>query len=264
MDKIHMYVSMTSWSYASDIHLEYHGPTRPWPRLTPAAPYLALAGDIGDPRDVNYYKFLKWCSNRWKHVVVVRGNHEQWHQSPDECEHVMKAVCDRFDNVTFLDNDVVEIDGVRVFGATLWSNVTDDAARFIKDYAMIENLTPDKVRYMHQATVDHIEYLLDSSTKPLLCVTHHAPLLLMSGSFGTDSPVISAFCSDLSGLFRPPLAGWISGHTHSSTKTVLNNIPCESNCWGYDIKERKSFACDAVMTLGPEVTNYITNGDHQS
>lgn len=243
---------MSSWVYASDIHLEYHL-QKPWPDIEPAAPYLALAGDIGNPKDKSYSAFLQYCSRRFKHVVLIRGNHDQWNWSMEECRAAIRRVCDRFDNVTFLDNEVMEIDGVRVFGGTLWSDVSDRAARSMNDYAMIRcggrNLTPETTRGLHRATVGYIEYLLRSSRKPLLCVTHHAPLLAMNGHFGDDSQVISAFCTDLSRLFRPPLVGWISGHTHSSTRLLHNNIPCESNCWGYDAEEQARYCPGRVLRL---------------
>ncbi|RYF07526.1 MAG: hypothetical protein EOO40_08330, partial [Deltaproteobacteria bacterium] len=227
--------TMSTWSYASDVHLEYHL-QKPWPEIEADAPYLALAGDIGNPRDKSYHAFLQYCSRRFRHVVIIKGNHDQWNWDMFECSQAIRRVCARFSNVTFLDNEVVEIDGVRVFGGVLWSDVTERACKSMNDYAMIRTrgrqLTPDDTRDIHLATVNHIDYLLSSSRKPLLCITHHAPLLAMNGRFGTESPHISAFCADLSHLFRPPLVGWISGHTHSSTSAVHNGIPSESNCWG--------------------------------
>lgn len=243
---------MSTWSYASDIHLEYHL-QKPWPEIEACAPYLALAGDIGNPRDKSYHAFLQYCSRRFKHVVLIRGNHDQWNWDMDECQAAIRRVCSRFNNVTFLDNEVMEIDGVRVFGGTLWSDVSDKASKSMNDYAMIRSggrpLTPVRTRSLHAATVAQIDGLLSCSRKPLLCITHHAPLLDMNGHFGADSPVISAFCSDLDRLFRPPLAGWISGHTHSSTKVMRNGIPCESNCWGYEASEQATYCKSAVMRL---------------
>lgn len=243
---------MSTWSYASDIHLEYHL-QKPWPEIESCAPYLALAGDIGNPRDKSYHAFLQYCSRRFKQVVLIRGNHDQWNWDMDECQAAIRRVCSRFSNVTFLDNEVMEIDGVRVFGGTLWSDVSDKASKSMNDYAMIRSggrpLTPARTRSLHAATVAQIDGLLSCSRKPLLCITHHAPLLEMNGHFGADSPVISAFCSDLKRLFRPPLAGWISGHTHSSTRVTQNGIPCESNCWGYEASEQATYCKSAVLRL---------------
>ena len=50
---------MSTWSYASDIHLEYHL-QKPWPEIESCAPYLALAGDIGHPRDKSYHAFMQY------------------------------------------------------------------------------------------------------------------------------------------------------------------------------------------------------------
>jgi len=40
------------------------------------APYLALLGDIGQPKRSNYAAFLRTQADRFKKVFVVAGNHE--------------------------------------------------------------------------------------------------------------------------------------------------------------------------------------------
>ncbi len=242
--------------YASDIHLEYHA-GRTWPEIEPCAKYLALAGDIGNPFHKSFSNYMTYCSKRFEHVFVVMGNHDAWSQELDVAKRRVRAVCAEKGNCTFLDDEVVEVGGLRVFGSTLWSPVTERAARGMNDYNMIyhdnTNLTPDDTRRMHEDTVRTIERLLDESDDPLLVITHYAPLLQMNGRYGIN-PNISAFCSDLSALFRKPLVGWISGHTHACMETTQNGIPCHSNSWGYDSREQAGYRRDAVMpvdALGP-------------
>lgn len=239
--------------YISDVHLEYeHHLNRPWPKIIKKAKYLALAGDIGNPSHRSYVNYISYCCSMFDHVFVVAGNHELWSHEIDTCKKKIRAICNDRINCSFLDNDVVELEGIRVFGATLWSDVTDRAARGMNDYNTIyldnDHLKPEHTRLMHSDTVQKISNLLDESAKPLLVITHYAPLLSMNGEYG-QSPNISAFCSDLSHLFRKPLVGWISGHTHSSVQTTENGIPCHSNCWGYDPKEYAGYRPDAVMPI---------------
>ncbi len=237
--------------YASDIHLEYHA-GKNWPELQPNARYLALAGDIGNPFQKSFSNYLTYCSKRFEHVFVVMGNHDCWSQELDVAKRKFRACCAEKGNCTFLDDEVVEVDGLRVFGSIMWSPVTDRAAKGMNDYNMIyynnKNLTPDDTRQMHEATVSRINALLDESDKPLLVITHYAPLLQMNGRYGA-SPNISAFCADLWHLFRKPLVGWISGHTHASLQLTENGIPCQSNCWGYDAREQSEYRRDAVMDI---------------
>ncbi|KAK9826970.1 hypothetical protein WJX74_002100 [Apatococcus lobatus] len=240
--------------YASDIHLEYHA-GKNWPEIQPKAPYLALAGDIGNPFHKSFSNYLTYCSKRFKHVYVVMGNHDCWSQELDVAKRRIRACCAEKGNCTFLDDEVAELEDVRIFGSTLWSPVTDRAAKGMNDYNMIyynnKHLTADDTRQMHSDTVARIDRLLDASSKPLLVITHYAPLLQMNGRYGA-SPNISAFCADLWHLFRKPLVGWISGHTHASLQITENGIPCHSNCWGYDAREQSDYRQDAVMDV-PEL-----------
>lgn len=65
--------------FISDIHLE----TRTEHNrvgssiINPTKPILILAGDIGKPE--SYLKdFLQYCTENWKHVLYVAGNHEYY------------------------------------------------------------------------------------------------------------------------------------------------------------------------------------------
>lgn len=237
--------------FASDIHLEYHA-GKNWPELQPRARYLALAGDIGNPYQKSYSNYLTYCSKRFEHVFVVMGNHDGWSHELDVAKKRIRGLCADKGNCTFLDDEVTEVNGVRVFGTILWSPVSDRAAKGMNDYNMIyynnKHLTPADTRLMHEATVNKIDLLLQESDKPLVVISHYAPLLEMNGRYG-ESPNISAFCSDLRHLFRKPLVGWINGHTHASLELSHNDIPCQSNCWGYDLREQGDYRQDAVMPV---------------
>lgn len=246
-------VSISTMQFVSDVHREYeHHLGRPWPKIVPRARYLALAGDIGNPAQKSYSAYLSYCCSLFHHVFVVAGNHEFWGHEYNTCKRKIRSICAEKRNCTFLDDEMVEVDGLRVFGATLWSDVSDRAAEGMNDYNTIyyehKNLTADDTRGMHRKTVATIKGLLDESCKPLLVITHYAPLHAMNGRYG-NSPNISAFCSELGHLFRKPLVGWISGHTHSSVQMAENGIPCLSNCWGYDVKEYAGYRQDAVLDL---------------
>lgn len=237
--------------YVSDVHREYHI-NQPWPKIIPKAKYLALAGDIGNPKDKSYSNYISYCCSLFEHVFVVAGNHELWSHEIDTCKRKIRSICNEKANCTFLDDEVVMVNGVRVFGSILWSPVTERAAKGMNDYNTIflnnKHLTPIDTRKMHSATIQRIEKLLEEDDTPLLVITHYAPLHKMNGDYG-ESPNISAFCGELEHLFRKPLIGWISGHTHSSTRTWENGIPCCSNCWGYDSKEYSKYNADAVVDV---------------
>ena len=59
----------------------------------------------------------------------------------------------------------------------------------------------------------------------------------------------SLFSSDLVYLFKYPVRGWISGHTHQSIRIKLNGIKCVSNCLGYDDENNTRYDIGTYITL---------------
>eukprot|EP00179_Madagascaria_erythrocladioides_P026711 CAMPEP_0198351250 /NCGR_PEP_ID=MMETSP1450-20131203/102059_1 /TAXON_ID=753684 ORGANISM="Madagascaria erythrocladiodes, Strain CCMP3234" /NCGR_SAMPLE_ID=MMETSP1450 /ASSEMBLY_ACC=CAM_ASM_001115 /LENGTH=131 /DNA_ID=CAMNT_0044057145 /DNA_START=1 /DNA_END=392 /DNA_ORIENTATION=- len=116
----------------SDLHLEFESNAQctaanytfrvPTPATERAS--LALLGDIGYPFDESYARYVAACAERFRHVFVVCGNHEYYKQEHGAVVERVAQLCAAHDNVHFLngaDDDVVELDGVLVCGATLWT-----------------------------------------------------------------------------------------------------------------------------------------------
>lgn len=123
---------------ASDLHLEFYKGTLPkvLELLTPSAPVLALLGDIsvlGSKEDMKRYTiFLHRCCEHFERVLVLLGNHEYYSNSAEKATDVdvkarMRTICDSHPSgkLIFLENEGVDISGVRVLGATLWSYVPE-------------------------------------------------------------------------------------------------------------------------------------------
>lgn len=220
--------------YLSDVHLDVNYFFDDTFHLAPAddVDVLVLAGDIGDPRDAAYGHFLAQASQKFKHVILVAGNHEYYGDALDTTDARLSRLAARFTNVHFLNQRAVTIDGVRFLGCTLWSDVTDAAARDVNDYRRIKGATPAGTRALHAAHVAWIEGELAVAV-PTVVVTHHAPDGRMNAPFA-DGKLDTAFATDLPHLFRPPVLAWICGHVHKSATHVTHGIPCSTNCYGYD------------------------------
>ena len=209
----------------SDLHLELF----PGFRLDPAqatAPYLLLAGDIGTPGSGEYASFLQHCSTLFERVFVVLGNHESYGASLGDAKDAAASACSQLVNVTLLDMDTVDIPeaNVRVAGCTLWSHVTPvqrkDVQCFIADYRKIKGFDVEDGLDLHR---EHVAWLggelkrAEDDGVRLVVLTHHAPLLDgTSAPCQDNSPLMSAFATDLPHLLRPPVALWVYGHTHFS------------------------------------------------
>ncbi|HKO68156.1 MAG TPA: metallophosphoesterase, partial [Burkholderiaceae bacterium] len=96
----------------SDLHLSVDG--LPHPRND--ADVVVLAGDIARPRES-----AEWARKFDKPVLYVLGNHEFYGGSIEATADELKRLC-AGSNVHVLDDDEVEIDGVRFLGSTLWTD----------------------------------------------------------------------------------------------------------------------------------------------
>lgn len=242
--------------YASDIHLEcMPGPACLHQLFTsivkPVAPTLVLAGDVGNPAKPLYGAFLRYCSERWKNVVVIAGNHEfyncrpvkEWKYSssgPDTAEDRERMCLNEAQmagaNVHYLQRRRVILDGVAFLGATLWVADSAAAAHCMNDFHRIATLDvlgekrplrPEHMTDWHRRDREWLKDEIQECEKldvPTVVVTHHLPTVelihekYLGPKYASMTP---AFATDCSELFRKPVVAWIAGHTHTAMCTTI-------------------------------------------
>jgi Icc-related predicted phosphoesterase len=210
---------------ASDLHLEFLEMKFPNERLiAPAADadVLVLAGDIATgTRAVEL--FAQWPVP----VLYIAGNHEPYGHDYGELRRTLKAKAAGI-SVLFMDDDSVELQGVRFLAATLWT-----------DYMLGEPAVPQRVAmiHAHQALNDH--RLIGFNGKrfrpgdalnehersrawlkaqlsvphngPTVVVIHHGPHPRSVHPQYTGDPLNGSFVSDLSELLKASTL-WLHGH----------------------------------------------------
>ena len=248
--------------------------------------YLALCGDIGCPFERNYEKFIYDQSKKFKRVFVITGNHEYYNNIPYQTEGIfsdmvninyrtmhkienkIKQICEKLPNVTFLTNEPFNLDDTLFVGCTLWTEVDENAEKYMNDYKKIfidishneisvfkGNIdTPcfdqRKIKYMDilQLYGEMKTYLEEQikkkDGKQIIVLTHHAPSFQMTRQ---DTRSIY-YASNCESLFAPPLKYWISGHTHECKTIEINNVTCLSNCVGYKT-EKTGFDINKFVTF---------------
>ncbi len=186
--------------YISDIHLElYTNKSNLLFKniLKPIAPYLALCGDIGYPGAPLYESFLEYCSNNFKQVFYVAGNHEFYNdtksikflknklfiskeldedslrrlstqfsrETPEIRNKKIQEVCSKFKNIHFLDKDIIKISGknIIIVGCTLWSKL-DMNPFILSKFNDFHRICEDKDKLLEPTTYNnwnknHIEFL---------------------------------------------------------------------------------------------------------
>eukprot|EP00035_Acanthoeca_spectabilis_P018442 m.391573 g.391573 ORF g.391573 m.391573 type:complete len:313 (+) comp16760_c1_seq7:3989-4927(+) len=144
----------------------------------------------------------------------------------------------RFPNLELLDNDGVTLDGVRVLGSTLWSDVPPSATqaveRGLNDYHRIfigaEGGVPRRLRVadtnrLHAEAVAWIERETAEAKERGLSVvvlTHHTPSFRgTSNPVYAGSPIASAFSTDLEHLMgADATSGELCTHPHRNGKSA--------------------------------------------
>lgn len=202
-------------------------------------------------RTVAYRKFLENCSNKFKHVLYVAGNHEFYHGYWTKSLVALKEECDYFPNIKFMENKVAFIDGVRFIGASLWTdcNNQDPLCKLhlesvMNDYRVIKydigNYRKLRVADMlqrHQYSLSYIKNELQKTeTVSTVMVTHHAPTFQsISPDYVSETLTNGGYASDLSNLIldNPQIKLWVHGHIHAKNDYMVGNTRVVSNPRGY-------------------------------
>lgn len=203
----------------SDLHLE-HAPMRVDWR---GEDVLVIAGDIspGIFRAVALIDAYLESAPNTTRVVVVCGNHDFYGASVSQGLETWRGLAR--ERVHHLEDESVVIDGVRFWGATMWTDLARLDPSTVKaclwgltDFAAILQFSPAEFCARHRTSKNALERTLDSSPEPVVVVTHHLPTVRSQHAKYDGDPIGPAFYStDLDHLVGRPLM-WLHGHTHSS------------------------------------------------
>jgi predicted phosphodiesterase len=245
---------------ASDLHLEMLVKRSPRTRIidpVPEADLLVLAGDIHSATkaiDV----FGAWPVP----VLYVAGNHEFYSERWEPTRAAIREAA-AGTSVRFLDNDALELGGVRFFGCTLWTDFNlpgasqtewmREVGRGLNDYLAIRTergrLRPYQTLEDHEQSRAWLEIEL---AKPFhgktVVVTHHGPHQMSIHPRYAGDRLNAGFVSDLTPLLDSADL-WLHGHIHDSIDYRVGRCRVVANPAGYALN---SFGVAADMKLGFE------------
>lgn len=230
----------------SDLHLEYQK-THEWKVvknfIQPSAPYLLLVGDIAPPSCPLLQPFLAYISKKFTHVFLISGNHEyqtkrydlSWNEWMSHVDQELRTLCASFPNITFLQNEVYHFQNTNlsIFGGTFWS-IPDPAEtqipKMISDQRAIPGFTIEKSTELHKQAIQILENTLRQfPERDWIVLSHHMPSLSLIDEEYADSPINTAFATDIQVASHPRIKAWVQGHTH----TRLQKPPFYCNPLGY-------------------------------
>lgn len=217
---------------ASDLHFEFHRDFgQSMVDSLPDADVMICAGDLESSEGIE--GALRRLCKRWPHVVYVAGNHEFYGSSIAEVRRQLTALAKELPNLHYLENDVVEIEGVRFIGTTLWFRYFDGIGprqRHLNDFHRIKDATTKTYKENEAA----IEFLEREVTEDSIVVTHHLPAEVCVRPRFKGSLLNAFFLCDMEELIRkrqPKL--WIHGHTHDSVDETIGKTRIIANPFGY-------------------------------
>ena len=232
----------------SDLHVEF-APFVPEPAATAAADVVVLAGDIHKGAEAP-----AWARKTFpdKPLILIAGNHElyggHWDRTLEEMrESALKQ------QVHFLENDSITIDGVQFLGATLWTDFAyfglhkieeamAEAEHYMADYRAIDGCSPLDTVDRHVASRKWLERELAKPGEALdrVVVTHHYPRRDSTAAQYQNDLCTAAFGSQLSPDLLEGAGLWIHGHTHSSAAYRVGQCRVVCNPRGYPVMNFKN------------------------
>lgn len=243
----------------SDLHNEARSssPTLKVEPIQTEADVVVLAGDIHEG-----VQAPMWARKAFpdKEIVLVAGNHEFygrfWNRNLRKIREKTAEL-----GIHFLENDAVEIGGIRFLGCTLWTDYClygeekrresmNAAHTLMTDFRLIKldrkpgenqdwrqfrvvKLVPQLTLRRHiQSAAWLNEQLALGEPDKTVVVTHHAPLGMSIPEHFQGDKLSPAYASNLNDLVGRS-ALWIHGHIHESMDYMYGKTRVVCNPRGY-------------------------------
>lgn len=241
----------------SDIHLEFGD------LILPGGDTLIIAGDIGEIRsfhrnDSSWYRklaanmrrFLDEELPKYDYVIYVAGNHEYYGSSIGKANKLIDLHLGSRGVHVLRDSKVI-MDGIHIFGSTLWTSMNNDnpiTKQYIRtamnDFSMIEDFTVNTAVDTHENSVGNIMKFLEVCQEDKkIIVTHMAPSFLsVNKKYKDEFHMNGGFASDLSEIILSAknLPYWFHGHMHDDVDYVLGETRVMAHPRGYFGHERQA------------------------
>lgn len=200
----------------SDLHMHH---TSPWDFDPEDDVFYICAGDICEDDDVRH----AFNQKHRDHMFSINGNHDYY---------------DGYFADALYGTKVHEVNGIKIAGATLWTDLSKDIdwimyVNGLIDYRYIKHMTQERMMKTHET---HKHFLLNS--KADIIVSHHCPSFKSVHPKYENSPCNTSFSSHLDeeilSMKKPPKL-WVHGHTHEAFDYMLGDTRVV--CWPRGYKD---------------------------
>lgn len=265
---------------ASDLHFEFHRNTPDWmPPLPLECDVMVLAGDIdvGGSTIDTVLRIAEAMPNTT--IVWIAGNHEYYKACIDKQTTEFREAFKDNDQVYYLENDSVNIDGYTFLGTTLWTGfdclgiaerliASIQAQESIYDFKVIRQAGGEKpfkavdARYRFVDNYQWLDKALAKTDSDKTVVISHFPPRRDLRHKGIEEDLLTAYfqadCDALIREHKPAL--WLYGHNHWSDDRLIDGTRFVSNQYGYpNEKGLPAFNRDNIIEMGKNLTAKINS-----
>lgn len=231
-------------------------------------------------RAERYNNFIVRCSERFKHVILIMGNHEHYHGDYAQTAKIIRGLFNDLPNVHFLDKEYRIINDVLFFGGTLWTDMNNADAETMRhmeycmnDYRQVANsnrqvhyrvplavvdeqatgwemkqrpaqFRPEDSVEDHKAFLKELDAVLEKhGNMPTVVVGHHAPSKASTHPRYKNEVIMNgAYSTNLDNfiLDRRQIKLWTHGHTHEDFDYMIGTTRVVCNPRGYDGYEERA------------------------
>jgi len=228
---------MPTFQYFSDVHTEFYTKPNQFEKLniTPMAPNLILAGDIGYPTEKMYKLFLEYLSKKFEKIFLISGNHEYYNTKRTShsnwmtyVDNEIQTTIKNFKNIIYLQNQSYDLENtnITIFGGTFWSKINEheNVHHLISDYTCIPKFTMNTSDNLYSKSILSLEHELENKpTRDFIIISHHMPSYSLvdqrykhtgyNSAFATDIKINDICVENIN-----QIKVWVYGHTHISNQ----------------------------------------------
>jgi len=219
----------------SDIHLDFYGDlgkdfVQTW---TPDGEILVLAGDVGE---YSWWKdkehLIEVFCGKYEHVLYIAGNHDYYGTSLEKGDAYFREIESRVQNFHFLERDILELEGIKFAGCSLWFKEDPMGVFYEKMMSDFSSIQEFKrwVYYRNNLSQIFLKELRDID----VVITHHMPTHFSVHEKYANDPCNRFFLCEMDDVIldlKPKF--WIHGHTHIPCSYQLGHTRIVCNPRGY-------------------------------
>jgi predicted phosphodiesterase len=235
----------------SDLHVET------WPHKIDfqgqaTAPVAVIAGDISSDRDI-MFATLENLGKSYQAVFYVDGNdeHSEFLDNLSTGYRTLARQLNKINNVVYLQDNVIVIDGVAILGTNGWwgfdFDLTVDPEQTMAWYQQRRGISEAAAKSIRKMSTQDASYMISSvkrlqthaDIKRIVMVTHTVPDpaliehdIELEGKYRFNCMGNRYMMQALAADTEKKIHTWCFGHYHGSVDQVRSGVRFVNNCRG--------------------------------